>query len=87
MKIFKLDKILLLTVISISVSADYDSDKFNNYISEQGVNEVLKEAQEIICIVGKLGTEQLAIGESHHQQDDQRRNGAAHPGDKLINSS
>ena len=65
MKIFKLNKILLLTVISISVSADYDSDKFNNYISEQGVNEVLKEAQEIICIVGKLGTEQLASDGSY----------------------
>jgi len=31
--------------------------------------------------------QQLPNGESHHQQDDQRRNGTAHPGDKLINSS
>ena len=61
MKNIKTNSLAILTVFTLSVSAtDYDDAKFQNYISGQGVNEVLTEAQEIICIVGKLGTEQLA---------------------------
>ena len=55
MKNIKTNSLAILTVFTLSVSAtDYDNAKFDNYISDQGVNEVLSEAQEIICIVGKL---------------------------------
>ena len=61
MKNINLNTVLAISLFSISAYAtDYDDAKFENYISGQGVNEVLTEAQEIICIVGKLGTEQLA---------------------------
>ena len=60
---FKLKKNILLTASFLSVSlfaTDYDNAKFDNYVSGQGVNEVLAEAQFIICSLSRLGTEELA---------------------------
>ena len=60
---FKLKKNILLTASFLSVSlfaTDYDNAKFDNYVSGQGVNEVLAEAQFIICSLSRLGTKELA---------------------------
>ena len=57
-------KIKLLLSLSIFVSyidsSDYANDTFDNYVSGQGVNEVLAEAQTIICALSRMGTEDLA---------------------------
>ena len=56
---FNLKKNILLTASFLSVSifaTDYDNAKFDNYVSGQGVNEVLAEAQLIICKLSRLGT-------------------------------
>ena len=60
---FNLKKNILLTASFLSVSifaTDYDNAKFDNYVSGQGVNEVLAEAQLIICKLSRLGTKELA---------------------------
>ena len=60
---FNLKKNILLTASFLSVSifaTDYDNAKFDNYVSDQGVNEVLAEAQFIICTLSRLGTKELA---------------------------
>ena len=57
-------KIKLLLSLSIFVtyvdSSDYANATFDNYVSGQGVNEVLAEAQTIICALSRMGTEDLA---------------------------
>ena len=56
-------KKILLTASFLSISifaTDYDDAKFDNYVSDQGVNEVLAEAQFIICTLSRLGTKELA---------------------------
>lgn len=57
-------KIKLLLSLSIFVSyidsSDYANATFDNYVSGQGVNEVLAEAQSIICALSRMGTEDLA---------------------------
>ena len=61
MKNIKLQSLLTLSLfVSTAFATDYDNAKFDNYISDQGVNEVLSEAQEIICMLSRMGTEQLA---------------------------
>ena len=61
MKNIKLQSLLTLSLfVSTAFATDYDNAKFDNYISDQGVNEVLSEAQEIICLLSRMGTEQLA---------------------------
>ena len=40
--------------------SDYANATFDNYVSGQGVNEVLAEAQTIICALSRMGTEDLA---------------------------
>ena len=60
---FNLKKNILLTASFLAVSifaTDYDNAKFDNYVSGQGVNEVLAEAQLIICKLSRLGTKELA---------------------------
>ena len=37
-----------------------DNAKFDNFVSGQGVNEVLAEAQFIICSMAKMGTKELS---------------------------
>ena len=54
-------KIAALIFISASInSTDYDNAKFENYVSGQGVNTVIAEAQLIVCKLSKLGTKELA---------------------------
>ena len=50
---------LILSVSSIQAS-DYANAQFDNFVSGQGVNEVLSEAQTIICALSRFGTEDLS---------------------------
>jgi hypothetical protein len=60
MKNIKL-KLAVLFSISVFINAtDYDNAKFENYVSGQGVNDVIAEAQLIVCKLSKLGTKELA---------------------------
>lgn len=61
MKNIKLLKFFTISILSTALFAtDYDNAKFDNYVSGQGVNEVLAEAQYIICAVSKMGTKELS---------------------------
>lgn len=54
-------KLFLFLPIIFSVNAtDYANTKFDNFVSEQGVNTVLSEAQRIVCALSRMGTEDLA---------------------------
>lgn len=51
----------LLSLFTLNTFAtDYDDATFDNFVTGQGVNEVILEAQEIICSLAKLRTEDLA---------------------------
>ena len=61
MKITKTSLLLALSfVLSDAYATDYDNASFDNYVRGQGVNEVLAEAQTIICALSRMGTESLA---------------------------
>ena len=61
MKNIKITKFLIISILSVSIHAtDYDNAKFDNFVSGQGVNEVLAEAQFIICSMAKMGTKELS---------------------------
>ena len=61
MKLNKINTIFITTLFTIqSYGSDYDNASFENYVTGQGVNEVILEAQEIICSLAKLRTEDLA---------------------------
>ncbi|MEL1226655.1 MAG: hypothetical protein VW963_07915 [Candidatus Neomarinimicrobiota bacterium] len=61
MKNYKLKSLLAITLVSTYANTtDYDNAVFDNYVSGQGVNEVLAEAQTIICALSRMGTEDLA---------------------------
>ena len=61
MKNYKLKSILAIALVSTYANTtDYDNAVFDNYVSGQGVNEVLAEAQTIICALSRMGTEDLA---------------------------
>ena len=55
-------KIFLAITFSISSihASDYTNAQFDNFVSGQGVNEVLSEAQTIICALSRFGTEDLS---------------------------
>ena len=54
-------KIALILTLSLTVNAtDYDNAEFENYVSGQGVNDVIATAQLIVCKLSKLGTKELA---------------------------
>ena len=60
MKNIKL-KLAALFIFSVSSNGtDYDNAKFENYVSGQGVNDVIAEAQLIVCKLSNLGTKELA---------------------------
>ena len=56
---FKIFLAITLSISSIHAS-DYANAQFDNYVSGQGVNEVLSEAQTIICALSRFGTEDLS---------------------------
>ena len=56
---YKIFLALTLSVSSINAS-DYSNAQFDNFVSGQGVNEVLAEAQTIICALSRFGTEDLS---------------------------
>ena len=61
MKNIKIKLLLSLSIfVSYTDSSDYANATFDNYVSGQGVNEVLAEAQTIICALSRMGTEDLA---------------------------
>ena len=61
MKNFKIKLFLSLSIfISYIEATDYANARFDNFVSGQGVNEVLAEAQTIICALSRMGTEDLA---------------------------
>jgi len=61
MKNFKTKLFLSLSIfISYVEATDYANARFDNFVSGQGVNEVLAEAQTIICALSRMGTEDLA---------------------------
>ena len=67
MKNFKTNLFLSLSIfISYVDATDYDNAKFDNYIRGQGVNEVLAEAQTIICALSRMGTEDL-VGDGSYK--------------------
>ena len=60
MKNIKL-KLTTLIIFNLSIlAANYDDVEFENYVSGQGVNDVIAEAQLIVCKLSKLGTKELA---------------------------
>ena len=60
MKNIKLKLAVLFTISASIYATDYDNAKFENYVSGQGVNDVIAEAQLIVCKLSKLGTKELA---------------------------
>jgi len=61
MKNIKINGLVGMAFVALSISAtDYDNAKFDNFIDGQGVNEVLEDAQFIICSLSRFGTEDLA---------------------------
>ena len=55
MKNYKLKSLLAAALVSTYANTtDYDNTVFDNYVSGQGVNEVLAEAQTIICASRKF---------------------------------
>ena len=61
MKNIKLTTALITSIFTINVFAtDYDDATFDNFIDGQGVNEVLDDAQFILCSLARFGTESLA---------------------------
>jgi hypothetical protein len=65
----KLNTKLFLTIslfFSFAKATDYDNAKFDNYVRGQGVNEVLAEAQTIICALSRMGTEDL-VGDGSYK--------------------
>src|SRR6056300_24294 len=67
MKNFKTNLFLSLSIfISYVDATDYDNAKFDNYVRGQGVNEVLAEAQTIICALSRMGTEDL-VGDGSYK--------------------
>ena len=61
MKNYKLKSLLAIALVcTYANTTDYDNTVFDNHVSGQGVNEVLAEAQTIICALSRMGTEDLA---------------------------
>jgi len=61
MKNINLNTVLAISLFSISAYAtDYDNASFDNFVEGQGVNEVLQDAQFIICSLSRMGTESLS---------------------------
>ena len=61
MKNIKLTTALTISIFSLNVFAtDYEDATFDNFIDGQGVNEVLEDAQFILCSLARFGTESLA---------------------------
>ena len=61
MKNIKLTTALTISIFSLNVYAtDYDDATFDNFVDGQGVNEVLDDAQFILCSLARFGTESLA---------------------------
>ena len=61
MKNYKIQFALTFSLFALNIFAtDYDDDKFDNHIQDQGVNEVLEEAQFILCSLSRFGTKELA---------------------------
>ena len=61
MKNIKLTTALTISIFSLNVFAtDYDDASFDNFVDGQGVNEVLEDAQFILCSLSRFGTESLA---------------------------
>ena len=60
MKNFKIKPVVLTIFSALTFATDYDNAEFENYVSGQGVNDVIGEAQLIVCKLSKLGTKQLA---------------------------
>ena len=50
MKNFNLKQFFAISLFSSAlIASDYENDKFTNYVDGQGVNDVLEDAQFIIC--------------------------------------
>ena len=61
MKNIKLTTALTISIFSLNAFAtDYENATFDNFIDGQGVNEVLEDAQFILCSLARFGTESLA---------------------------
>jgi hypothetical protein len=61
MKKIQTKLLITLSIFFLHIDAsDYANATFDNYVSGQGVNEVLAEAQSIICALSRMGTEDLA---------------------------
>ena len=61
MKNIKLTTALTISIFSLNAFAtDYDDASFDNFVDGQGVNEVLEDAQFILCSLSRFGTESLA---------------------------
>ena len=61
MKNIKLTTALTISIFSLNAFAtDYDDASFDNFVDGQGVNEVLEDAQFILCSLARFGTESLA---------------------------
>jgi len=60
MKNFKIKPIVLSIFSALTFATDYDNAEFQNYVSGQGVNDVIAEAQLIVCKLSNLGTKELA---------------------------
>lgn len=60
MKNFNLKQFFAISLFSSAlIASDYENDKFTNYVDGQGVNDVLEDAQFIICSLARFGTEFL----------------------------
>ena len=46
--------------LNVSAQQNYDTDTFENYVADQEVQESLNNAQEILCQIANMGTEDLA---------------------------
>ena len=46
--------------LNVSAQQNYDTDTFENYVADQEVQESLNNAQEVLCQIANMGTEDLA---------------------------
>ena len=61
MKNIKLTTALTISIFSLNAFAtDYENATFDNFVDGQGVNEALADAQFILCVLARFGTESLA---------------------------
>jgi len=61
MKNINLTTVLAISIFSLNAFAtDFDDANFDNFVDGQGVNEVLEDAQFILCSLARFGTESLA---------------------------